>query len=196
MGILLAVLAFGVMVIVQSVPPERVILLPNQDGTPSAVVVKTAKGETVLDTPYQMAGIGGSGAVSATTEKPDSVKGRYRATLAALPPAAASFTLYFQTGTDILVPESMPLLERIKGELAQHAAPEIIVVGHTDRVGAQEFNDALSIKRAEAMRQVLVDTGIPIERIIIAGRGEREPLVPTADEVDEPKNRRVEIRVR
>ncbi|WP_420475461.1 OmpA family protein [Noviherbaspirillum sp. ST9] len=196
MGVILALLAFGAMIIAQSVPPERVILLPNQDGTPSAVVVKTAKGETVIDTPYQMAGIGGGGAVSATSEKADSVRGRYRATLAALPPAAVSFTLYFETGTDVLVPDSVPLLERIKNELAQHAAPEIIVVGHTDRVGTLEFNDALSIKRAEAMRQVLVDTGIPHERIVIAGRGEREPLVPTADEVDEPKNRRVEIRVR
>lgn len=196
MGVILAVLAFGVMVIVQSVPQERVILLPNQDGTPSAVVVRTAKGETVLDSPYQMAGIAGSGAVSATAENPDTVKVRYRATLAALPPAAASFTLYFETGTDVLVPDSVPLLARIKEELAQHAAPEIVVVGHTDRVGTQEFNDALSLKRAEAMRQVLVEAGIPPERIVTAGRGEREPLVKTADEVDEPKNRRVEIRVR
>lgn len=198
MGPMLALLAFGGMVIMQSVPPakERVILLPNQDGAPSAVVVKTAKGEAVIDTPYQMAGIAGSGVVYAKTEDPVEVKARYAVTLASLPLPAASFTLYFETGTDVLVPESVPLLARIKDALAQRPAPEIIVVGHTDRVASLEFNDALSIKRAEAMKQVLVDTGIPSERIVTAGRGEREPLVPTADEVDEPKNRRVEIRVR
>lgn len=198
MGPMLALLAFGVVVIMQSVPPakERVILLPNQDGTPSALTVKTAKGEAVIDTPYQMAGIAGSGVVYAKAEDPVEVKARYGVTLASLPPPAASFTLYFQTGTEVLVPESVPLLARIKDELARRPAPEIIVVGHTDRIASLEFNDALSIKRAEAMRQVLVDTGIPSESIITAGRGEREPLVPTADEVAEPKNRRVEIRVR
>jgi outer membrane protein OmpA-like peptidoglycan-associated protein len=196
MEVIVALLAFGAMFIVQSMPSERIILLPNQDGTPSAVVVKTAKGEIVLDTPYQVAGIAGSGTISSQVENRVAINERYGATLAALPPPAASFTLYFETGTDVLVPDSVPLLARIKGELAQHAAPEIVVVGHTDRLGALEFNDALSIKRAEAMRQVLVEAGIPPERIVTAGRGEREPLVPTADDVDEPKNRRVEIRVR
>lgn len=198
MGPMFALLGFGVMVIMQSVPPakERVVLLPNQDGTSSAIVVKTAKGETVLDMPYQTAGIAGDGAVFAKSEDPAEVKTRYSATLASLPPPAASFTLYFETDTDVLVPESVPLLARIKDELAQRAAPEIIVVGHTDRVASPEYNDALSIKRAEAMKQVLADAGIPSDRIVTAGRGEREPLVPTADGVDEPKNRRVEIRVR
>ncbi|OWW19181.1 OmpA family protein [Noviherbaspirillum denitrificans] len=196
MGVILAVIAFGAMIISQTMPRERVILLPNEDGTPSAVVVKTAQGETVIDTPYQVAGITGRGTVSARQEEAASVKERYGSTLAALPPKAASFTLYFETGTETLVPESMPLLARIKDELTQHAAPEIIVVGHTDRVGTVEFNDALSLRRAEAMRRVLVEAGIPAERIVTAGRGEREPLVKTADEVDEPKNRRVEIRVR
>jgi outer membrane protein OmpA-like peptidoglycan-associated protein len=46
------------------------------------------------------------------------------------------------------------------------------------------------------MKGHLVEIGIPIDRIRVAGRGEREPLVPTADNVDEPRNRRVEIIVR
>lgn len=198
MGTVLALLAFGVMIIVQSVPPvtERVTLLPNPDGTPSAVVVRTAKGETVIDAPYQTAGIAAEGSVSTKAEDPAAVRERYAVTLASLPLPAASFTLYFETGTEVLVPESVALLARIKDELAQRAAPEVIVVGHTDRVASPEFNDALSIKRAEAMKQVLVDSGIPVERITTAGRGERDPLVRTADGVDEPKNRRVEIRVR
>lgn len=198
MGPLLAVMAFGVAVIMQSVPParERVVLLPNQDGTPSAVVVKTAKGETVIDKPFQAAGIADGGAIYAKADDPAEVRQRYAVTLAALPPPAATFLLYFQTGTDALVPESLPLLARIKDELAQRTAPEVIVVGHTDRTGGREFNDPLSLKRAEAMKQVLVDAGIAPERIVTAGRGERDLLIKTADGVDEPRNRRVEIRVR
>ena len=57
-------------------------------------------------------------------------------------------------------------------------------------------NDALSAKRAQAVREQLAGEGVPVEKMEVAGRGEREPLVPTADEVDEPRNRRVEISIR
>jgi outer membrane protein OmpA-like peptidoglycan-associated protein len=81
-------------------------------------------------------------------------------------------------------------------EIARRPAPEIVVIGHTDRVGAVPYNDALSLRRAERVRDELVKVGITADRISVAGRGEREPLVPTPDEVAEPRNRRVEINVR
>jgi outer membrane protein OmpA-like peptidoglycan-associated protein len=54
----------------------------------------------------------------------------------------------------------------------------------------------LSLKRAERVRKDFTDRGIPDNAINVAGRGEREPVVLTADEVNEPRNRRVEINVR
>ena len=71
-----------------------------------------------------------------------------------------------------------------------------MVIGHTDRVGAVPYHDTLSLRRAERVRDELVKVGIAAERIRVAGRGEREPLVATPDEVAEPRNRRVEITVR
>jgi outer membrane protein OmpA-like peptidoglycan-associated protein len=73
---------------------------------------------------------------------------------------------------------------------------EVAVIGHTDRVGPVEYNDTLSLRRAERVRRDFVDRGIPTGSINVAGRGEREPVVLTADEVSEPRNRRVEINVR
>jgi len=70
------------------------------------------------------------------------------------------------------------------------------LIGHTDTVGAKLANDLLSKQRAETMRKFLLDAGISMDRIEVSGRGEREPLVPTGNEVDEPRNRRVEINVR
>jgi outer membrane protein OmpA-like peptidoglycan-associated protein len=81
-------------------------------------------------------------------------------------------------------------------EVARRKVAEIAVIGHTDRVGALEDNDTLSLRRAERVRKDFVDRGIPTGAIYVAGRGEREPIVPTADEVSEPLNRRVEINVR
>ena len=74
--------------------------------------------------------------------------------------------------------------------------PDIVIVGHTDRVGTDEYNDALALRRAETVRAVLIRRGLVAENITTSGRGKRELLVPTAEGVAEAKNRRVEIIVR
>jgi outer membrane protein OmpA-like peptidoglycan-associated protein len=177
-------------------PRERITLLPSEDGKPSAVVVATAKGEAVLDQPYRSAQVGGNGALATVTEQESAVRQRYAPLLAVLPKGAAVFTVYFETNTEDLVPESAARFAQIRAELAQRPAPEVIVIGHTDRVDSTAYNDALSLKRAGRVKQLLVEAGIPADSIAVAGRGEREPAVATADGKAEIRNRRVEIRVR
>jgi outer membrane protein OmpA-like peptidoglycan-associated protein len=152
--------------------------------------------ERVLDQPYAAARVGSDGRLEATTLTPDEARAAFGAALAALPPRAVSFTLYFREGTDEFAPESAGQVGEVLAEIARRPAPEVVVTGHTDRVGSVAFNDALSLQRAERVRQALVQQGVAADRIQVVGRGEREPLVPTADEVAEPRNRRVEIRVR
>jgi outer membrane protein OmpA-like peptidoglycan-associated protein len=106
------------------------------------------------------------------------------------------FRLYFVSGTDELTDESRAELRKVLDELRQRPIPDIAVIGHTDTVGELEANDVLSAQRAEKVKGFLVETGIAADRIQVSGRGEREPIVPTADNVDEPRNRRVEISVR
>ena len=77
---------------------------------------------------------------------------------------------------------------------------EIVIAGHTDTVGSAADNDRLSRERAEAVEAALRETfaarGVMSDAVAAVGRGERELLVETADQVSEPKNRRVEITVR
>lgn len=73
---------------------------------------------------------------------------------------------------------------------------DIVVIGHTDTKGSGPQNDTLSLRRAEEVRQMLVQQGFPAQRIEAAGRGERDLAVTTADDVDEPRNRRVTVEVR
>ena len=108
----------------------------------------------------------------------------------------ASFTLYFLEGKDELTPESKLELDKVFAELKRRPLPDIVVIGHTDTVGGLPFNDRLSLARAERMREMMIELGIPAERIQAAGRGKRELLIPTDDNVSEPRNRRVEINVR
>ena len=175
---------------------EHIVLLPSQDGRASAVIVKSAEGETLIDRPYLSAEIDAQGRITPTANDAATVRTQYHSTLAAIPQRAAVFTLYFVTDSDTLVPESAARLQQIKQELAQRPAPEIIVIGHTDTVAKQAYNDELSLKRADTVKHMLMAIGIDEGSIAISGRGMRELLVPTGPGVDEPRNRRVEIRVR
>lgn len=174
---------------------ERIVLLPSADGRPSAVVVRDKNGEVRLDQPY--AGLKRSlDANRAYQSSPAEVAERFGPALAALPARPSSYLLYFEAGGNVLTQESQAAMATIRKEIAERAASEVLVIGHTDRVGNAEGNDKLSLKRAQGIANLLVESGVAAEKIEAVGRGERDPLVPTADDVDEPKNRRVEINVR
>lgn len=192
-AIVLAVILYGIFT---QDSPDRVVLLPDPDGRAGAVVVKAAGGEQVLDRAYAEADVSARGAIAARQSDAAAVGARYGDVLGAQPRRPVSYTVYFASGSDELTPESKPVLEQIKQEAAGRPVAEIVAIGHTDRVGRLEDNDALSKQRAELVRSALLSAGIPAAQIDSAGRGEREPVVATADEVAEPKNRRVEINIR
>lgn len=171
-------------------------LLPSKDGSAGAVLVRSGGRETLVDQPYATATLTGPGAVGLRIETAAEVQRRHAQLLAAQPARPVSYLLYFVSGRNELAAGSQPVLDQIREELRRRKAYEITVIGHTDRVGTVQYNDTLALQRAQAMRTRLIEGGIGDSNIAVAGRGEREPLVPTADEVDEPRNRRVEISIR
>jgi outer membrane protein OmpA-like peptidoglycan-associated protein len=172
-----------------------VVLLPEQDGKPTAVVVKQDGRETVLDQPYAAARQTIFG-VRAYTATPEEVTSKFGAALASQPLRAAAFTLYFIEGKDELTEDSKQLVEGIFAEIARRPVPDVIVIGHSDAVGSDLFNDALAKQRAETVRAELIRRGVAAENIQASGRGKRELLIQTPDGIAEPRNRRVEILVR
>jgi outer membrane protein OmpA-like peptidoglycan-associated protein len=174
----------------------RAVLLPDKEGFTGALLVQSPKGETTLDQPYKAADVYADGRVETKVLDAEAVHQQFKGALSAQPPRPISYTFYFVTDKDELTPESKLTLEQIKTELTRRPFPEITVIGHTDSVGSAAYNDALSFKRAEAMRQILIKLGISSELIKVAGRGSREMIVKTEEGVSEPRNRRVEISVR
>jgi OOP family OmpA-OmpF porin len=116
--------------------------------------------------------------------------------LASLPSAPEHFVLNFQFDSDELTPESKALLPQVLNAVKGHPVPEVQVIGHTDTVGTSASNITLGMKRAEMIRKQLIDIGLDATLIEIVSHGEADLLVQTADEVPEPRNRRVEITVR
>jgi outer membrane protein OmpA-like peptidoglycan-associated protein len=176
----------------------RVVLLPEADGKPSAVVITPNKGApAVLDKPYAALDVSAEGQIAnLRTESAESVAQRYPALEKALPVPPASTLLFAKPGSTDLTESSDRDLERLLTRLKDLPAPEITVVGHTDTMGSTDLNDRLSQNRADALRQRLIARGVPAERITAIGRGKRQLLVPTADQVDEPRNRRLEVIMR
>jgi outer membrane protein OmpA-like peptidoglycan-associated protein len=175
---------------------DVVVLLPGP-GAPGALAVTERDGrETLLDRPYASARTGPDGRLVAGPVTPEEVRAIFGEALAAQPPRPVSFVVYFVEATDQFTPESQAALAQVLQALAARPAPEITVTGHTDALGSDAFNDALSLRRAERVRTLLVGRGVDPGRIVAAGRGKREPRVPTPDGVPEPRNRRVEITIR
>ena len=180
-------------------PPARTdvyAVLPAADGTVGTITAAHGTDLQVLDDAYAAVRVSGDGRLQRGRITPLKVRTIFGRALDTLPPAATSFIVYFVFGTDQLTPESSGALTDVMTEIQRRADPEISVIGHTDGVGTVAQNDVLSLQRAERVRQALLGLGIAADRVQAVGRGEREPLVPTGDEVPEPRNRRVEITVR
>ena len=174
------------------------ILLPaTGGGSAGALTVTHANVTRTLDRPHAAAKIDVPGRIDATVATEAEVKG-FGAALGAQPPRPTSFFLYFLLDSDELTPESQRLVGDVIADIAKRPVPEVVVIGHTDTIGTEEYNDRLSQQRAGAVRERLIarGIGIPPSSIFATGRGKRELLVPTGDQVAEPKNRRVEILVR
>ena len=178
-----------------SKPQGTVVLLPNSDGRDTALQVRQVGGELLLDKPYAAAQLTDRGPVAASSSA-EQVQARFGAALAARPLPPQQFTLYFVEGKDEFTDESKRAFDSVFGEIARRPVPDVLVIGHTDKVGTDVFNDALSRQRAEVVRRALLARGIAPDNIVVVGRGKREPVVPTADGVAEARNRRVEILVR
>ncbi len=150
----------------------------------------------MLAKPYQVAEVYEDGKLNLDATTAENVQKRHGAMLAMQPPPEERFVLQFETGTSRLTSNSLAQLPNILAQARARAGGELVVIGHTDRVGLPANNDALSLQRARAVRDLLVSQGFNPDLIEAAGRGEREPVVPTEPNVNEPRNRRAEIIVR
>jgi OOP family OmpA-OmpF porin len=109
------------------------------------------------------------------------------------PMSPANYTVYFDFDKSVINPAGQEVINQVLADASKHAPSSVSVTGHTDRAGPEDYNMALSLRRADAVRSALIAGGVAADKITVAGRGESEPAVPTADGVREAKNRRVEI---
>lgn len=172
-----------------------VVLLPDDDGTLGKVTVTSPQENALLDKKSQGAFIGGIRRDTFTLSD-EKLQTTFGAALAASPKKPASYLLYFETGQAVLTEASRAEIPRIKEDISQRPGVDVAVVGHTDTKGEAHANFELGLTRAKLVSTLIADTGVSTERLLIESHGEKNLLVKTPDDTDEPRNRRVEVIVR
>lgn len=102
---------------------------------------------------------------------------------------------FFDFDKAVLKPEAKVKLDDMASKLKGINLEVVIAVGHTDSVGADAYNQKLSIKRAEAVKAYLVSRGIETSRVYTEGKGEKQPIADNKTATGRTQNRRVEIEV-
>jgi len=108
-------------------------------------------------------------------------------------PAPTSYLVFFDFNKSDLTPQAIQIVDQAVHNAGSTHAAQLVVTGHTDTVGSDAYNMRLSRRRAASVAAELEKDGIPSSEIEIVARGKRDLLVPTADGVREPQNRRVQI---
>jgi outer membrane protein OmpA-like peptidoglycan-associated protein len=176
---------------------DLVVLLPDSDTkTTGAARVSNPLGAVELDEPREAAVVTPTTAPVLTRVSEADVKSIFGAALSALPPAPRRFTLFFRFESDELTDQSQALIPEILAAVREHAVQDVVAIGHTDTMGTQLANYGLGLKRAMMVRNLLIAAGLDGSTIEATSVGELDPLVKTADETPEPRNRRVDIAVR
>lgn len=178
-------------------PETKVILLDN-NSTHNAIDVSTDAGKVTIDQPYYSTTLRDSKQEPKRIEKVDPaiIVEKYGDVLNALPPKPHSFLFYFDAGTSEISQSSKEQSDEVIRILSLYAPASIEIIGHSDREGDAQKNYELALERARVVEAFLRDKKVDLERLNVVSHGENDPIVPTADGVAEPQNRRVEVFVR
>ena len=109
---------------------------------------------------------------------------------------APSFMVFFDWDKSNLTDRAQVTIKQAAAAYKAKGGAQITATGHTDRSGSETYNMALSLRRANSVKDALVSEGVKASDISVVGVGEAQPLVPTPDGVREAQNRRVQIVLR
>ena len=179
-------------------PNAQFTLMAQDDGKLGSVKVENASGAKILAARNETTSVEGTGKAPGEPRilSDEEVRKLYGGALDALPPPPAHFILYFEKEKPDLTEASKPLIPKIAGEIQARVGADVSIVGHTDATGDRLKNYKLGMQRAETMAKLLAGYGLDLTGAEITSHGQDNPLVPAAEGVEEPRNRRVEITVR
>ena len=192
----LLISVFFTMSIVGCARDSYVVLMKNVDGTAGKITYRDNRNHSVtIDQP-------GSGVMleaarnGAFMVNPKKIEADFRDAISARPQLPVSYVLYFQTDSTALTADSEALIPQVLKEVANRPAPDVSIIGHTDTVSTEGYNDELGLQRAQLIATMINEAGLKVSDLTVTSHGKRNLLINTPDNTPEPRNRRVEITVR
>lgn len=180
-------------------PPQTLaVLLPDAEpGAHSRAIVSNTAGNVELSHERDATRVATNRPPSPPAEmKEEELQRVFGPTLTHLPQPVQHFNLYFLFESDELTETSRAVLPTVLSAVRDRPSPEVTVIGHTDTTGEAKGNYELGLKRATAVRSLLISAGLDPSLVEVASHGEADLLIPTPDGTVEPRNRRVEITIR
>ncbi|OQK15157.1 hypothetical protein AU255_18510 [Methyloprofundus sedimenti] len=175
-----------------------VVLVPDPDGKVGEVSLATEGGTTLLSKANESAQApeAGQAPTQAAVLSAKKINDMFSEILANEPTPPKRYRLYFSTGSASLTAETRAEITKIIVSIQDRKSCDLSVIGHSDRVGDNKSNKGISLVRAENVAKALTDNGVDRKCMDIRYYGENDPAVPTADNVAEERNRRVEVEIR
>jgi len=179
-------------------PRTLIVLLPDLGGVVGEIDFTTRIGTQTLTRERSATTANKSGDTPSPAFELEqaALEQTFGAAITAQPVPPERFIIFFELRSSDLTETSSAQISQILEAIARHPAAEVDIVGHADRSGSDQYNDALSLRRANEIRQRLIGKMDNTEALRVTAQGEGEPIVVTPDGVVEPQNRRVEVTVR
>ena len=171
--------------------PIGVVLLPDADGTVGAITVSNEAGSVEINESEQATIVTDKKKLTdtPTAMEKDKINAMFSEVLAMQPKSPTHFILYFHKYKTDLTSDSIKIIPDVIDTIKSRNSTYISIVGHSDTAGNEDYNLTLSKRRAVAIRNLLVEKGIEQANLKITSHGEENPLIPTGDHVNEPRNR-------
>jgi outer membrane protein OmpA-like peptidoglycan-associated protein len=184
---------FLVLLLASLTQPKSSIILLDSNKT-SSIIISNDSGEVVLDKPNTTIEIADEKSLGEIKEiSQESIDKRFGAVLSIKNLKPKSYFLYFEVGSDELTADSVKNIPMVLKTIEEKSPCKIEIIGHTDTVGDSSLNARISEERAEVVKKMFLSFGVDEVNIRTNGYGESDLVVQTLDEVDEAKNRTVEI---
>jgi len=177
---------------------STVVLIPDYNGQVGQLAVVTEGGQQILNEANQAVEVKDAKEAPGKVTKlsAEKIYSMFSEALDSRPSPPVTYILYFLSGSNELTDESQAALPEIFKTIQSRKSNDIVISGHTDTVGDKDYNYKLALERAQTAAQILVAHGANPDHITVTSHGKGNPLIKTADEVAEPKNRRVEVTIR
>ena len=175
-----------------------VVLLPDDAGQVGRITLSSPQGTQELSRAREAVRVSTADPAlpAPVAMDPEYITRVFGAALAAQPGPPARFVLFFEDDSDRLTAESQRRLADVARTVVERRALAVSIVGHTDTVGTREYNFQLGLRRARRVQEAIRTQPVDQSIVRVDSHGKSDLLVPTADNVPEPRNRRVEVTIR